>query len=709
MLFEPLADKNAESIPYLLRRILEVRTVLEDLSTEALEGFPCLLAAYGQLSFKCPWIKCARFCNGFASRAQRDRHLKVHQRAYQCTVAGCDYAIIGFPTSSELSRHERLEHCKTYENLGYPNVRKRSIVESLNTAIDADDAAAVRELYVETLMPPSMREPQVSRTKGEIEFLQRAIRRGCFHAAFVLWDLSVIKDPTREDGELLNTEERTDILGKLMNAAANAGHVKLLDAFLKTGVDVNIEYLKETPIASALSHGNFDAVRFLFSCKDIKLEPPNQACKRRYGEGFVKASSAGHNDIVRVILGTLQENLGNLSNLVSDALAKAASHEHETTVRLIQQMSRDVGLDKSSSCPKPLKLALSNNRSTAMKDLVKLQVDINGKSMSNALAKAAAKGDMATVMEILRAGANINHASKSDSSAIYAASKSGQLAMVQFLIDKGAEVNVENGHFGNALQAAALSRRKDATRIVRTLLEHGADLNVQGGEYGTALQAAASRNSPKLVQILLDNGADVNTEGEKYMTALQAAASNNNPKMVQILLDNGANVNAQMEEVGTALHVAASKNSSKLVQILLDNGANVNAQKGKHETALQVAAWHNDIESVQILLDNGADVNLQGGRYGTPLHVAASNKSPELVQILLDNGADVNIRGGAYRSALTVASMSKPEAPQLVQMLLDKGADVNAAHALYGSVLQAATRAGNHEVAHILRSHGAVD
>jgi hypothetical protein len=55
-------------------------------------------------------LRCFFFHEGFYNAATRDKHVKKHDRPFQCEVAGCSIAEFGFPSNTELEKHKRLFH-----------------------------------------------------------------------------------------------------------------------------------------------------------------------------------------------------------------------------------------------------------------------------------------------------------------------------------------------------------------------------------------------------------------------------------------------------------------------------------------------------------------------------------------------------------------------------------------------------------------------
>lgn len=641
-------------MPYILRRVLDVRAILEEIPAQTLKDSPLLHEAYGKSLYKCPMTQCSRFHRGFASRELRDEHLKNHERAYKCTIESCDYLGVSFPTSADLTRHEQLCHCELDE-FTFPSVKRASLTQTLNVAIDRDDASATRRICEEMRIGPI----------DETGFLFRALKRTSYSAALVLLELLGFNGQLRHKDK----DGRT-----VFHEAVRITHMDLLNEILDTDVDVNAMDCKgRTPFSEALEWGHFDAARLLLGHENTNLKTFNQPnCTRSYRKGFIGASSGGHNDIVRVVFRGLVEDsgqkLGWISLSVSKALASAAANGHETTIALIRELGREMDLEQHYS--EPLKEALPIGME-AVKLLETKQeepeVAKNGKTKGNTLGLAARRGDTATVLRLLENGADINYVSGFRTNALGFASESGNLSMVQLLVSKGADVNTEGSvRFGSALQAASHGGHE---QIVKTLLEQGANVNAQSGTYGTALQGASISGRIQIVQMLLEKGADINAQGGSYGNASQAAASRGNIQLIQILLEKGADVNIQGGHFGNVLIAASTAGHVQVVQMLLEKGADVNAQHPPHGSALTAASMNGRVEVVRILLEHGADINAQNGGYGTALQAASSSDRVQVVWTLLQEGADVNPPGGLHPGF--------DYDHKIAQMLIERGAKLN--------------------------------
>ena len=509
-----------EIVPYILRRISEVRAILEKIPPQVLQDSPLPAEAHGRSLYKCPMTRCSRFVRGFASCKLREQHLRSHNRTHKCTVEGCEYSAIGFPTSAELIRHKQLCHCELNEDLTFPSVKRASLSQTLKDAIDRDDASAVRDLCAEILAYPIK----------ETGFLFRAVSRKSFGTAFVLLEL------LGSDEIYYKGKDQRTVLHELVENM----HVDFLKKILSTDIDVNAKDRHEQiPLSIALKQRHFDAVRLLWSACDGKPKTAkNWLNEQAWRKGFVSASSGGHNDVVPWIFSTLVQHVKvifpHFSRTFSQALVGAASNNHETTIKIILDTGRALGLEKRYS--KRLKEA-SLNGIEAIRLLEKPEIDGKGKTKGNALGHAAQQDDSATVLRLLRNGADINHSSPTIGTALQAAAKMGKLSMVILLLANWADVDSQGGHYGNALQAASWEGHN---HVVQMLLDRGADVNAQGGYYGNALQAASWEGHNHVVQMLLDRGADVNAQGGYYGNALHAALLGRDHQIAELLRQRGA-------------------------------------------------------------------------------------------------------------------------------------------------------------------------
>ena len=698
-------------MPFLLRRLLEVRLVLEDLSLQAIKDSPILTEAYGRNLYKCPTIRCTRFLYGFATRHQRDEHLKGHERNHKCPEKDCDYSTLGFVSEGELTKHIPLCHGKSPEEFIFPRVRPISKIKALKDAIDRDDALAIRDIC----------DAQTVQTIGETGFLLRAVKKKSLNAAMVVM-------------ELLGTTSEVDHQDKtgqtaLHEVVGNVDFEALLEKVLETDVDVqNRGICQETPLEKALRVGDFHALKRMISIKEVDLKKACFSDTSPFDSCVVKAAAAGRDDIIQIVLPIAAAHVPvpSMSTWVSAALNEAACHSHKSTVALILTLGRSLGMERHYK--RSLQEILHNGLEATAKLLIERSIDLQvqeGIRPKIELRKAAEIGDNATIVKLLRDGADINHGSQNVPTALNAASRGNQLSTMQLLLNKGANIDARSGRWGTPLGAASSKGNRAAIQL---LLENGADL--QSGVY-----SASHEGQDVTVSFLLEKGARVNDDGP-CGDALNAACLKGHEATVKLLLKNHAGIYARGEiadfEFGgawsieledyarrrteqhkglySALCVACERGHRHLVQLLLElleKGTGTEEQRlGKYSHALAQACKgrRGGLEIVQALLRSGADPN-----YGCPraLYHACSVGNQDIAQLLLEHGVDVN---GRIEENGTTALMKATASGNvnLVKMLLKAGSDVDAESPVYyGTALMVACDLYHKSLVQLFLEHGA--
>jgi hypothetical protein len=126
------------------------------------------------------------------------------------------------------------------------------------------------------------------------------------------------------------------------------------------------------------------------------------------------------------------------------------------------------------------------------------------------LIRAAEKGEINTVKELLEKGADPEEKDSFGDTALMHAAEKGHPEIVKLLLDKGANVNARS-NFGDTPLISAARSGNSAT--VTILLERGAQINAKGrlitGSGDTALSMAALAGKIDIMKTLIDRGADV--------------------------------------------------------------------------------------------------------------------------------------------------------------------------------------------------------
>jgi Fem-1 family protein b len=113
-------------------------------------------------------------------------------------------------------------------------------------------------------------------------------------------------------------------------------------------------------------------------------------------------------------------------------------------------------------------------------------------------------GHLNVVKTLVKAGANVNHATKTNSTPLRAACFDGRLDIVKYLTDHQADINIANKYNNTCLMIAAYKGHLD---VVSFLLEKGASPNEKAHCGATALHFAAECGHVTIVKELLQYGA----------------------------------------------------------------------------------------------------------------------------------------------------------------------------------------------------------
>ncbi|CAG5015161.1 unnamed protein product [Parnassius apollo] len=150
---------------------------------------------------------------------------------------------------------------------------------------------------------------------------------------------------------------------------------------------------------------------------------------------------------------------------------------------------------------------------------------------ATALWCAAGAGHLGIVKRLVRAKANVNHATKTLSTPLRAACFDGRLDIVKYLVRHGADVHKANKYNNTCLMIAAYKGHLD---VVQFLLDSGARVDERALCGATALHFAAECGHGSVVCALIAHNAKILTN-ENGMTPLQCAAERARASVVEIL------------------------------------------------------------------------------------------------------------------------------------------------------------------------------
>ncbi len=164
-------------------------------------------------------------------------------------------------------------------------------------------------------------------------------------------------------------------------------------------------------------------------------------------------------------------------------------------------------------------------------------------------------------------------------SALTIAAAHGNDACVVLLVRTGADVNAATERDGiTALMHAAQACLPDT---VDFLLQVGADITTRDKCGNTALHHAVEKNNVSCLDALLRwNGADVNSVNEKGNSTLHVAAGCDSLRCCQQLLKSGADVNVLNHAGESALQYHARESRNEDVRLLLFGAGCATGERG---------------------------------------------------------------------------------------------------------------------------------
>lgn len=194
------------------------------------------------------------------------------------------------------------------------------------------------------------------------------------------------------------------------------------------------------------------------------------------------------------------------------------------------------------------------------------------------LLRAAKKGKIDVVKELLASGCNVNAQDRQGGTALFYAVKEQHAELVRFLLGVGAlpEIATNTGDMPIIVSSAF-----DDTEILRALLAAGANPNARGEQLITPLMQAAAVGNTNAAELLIAAGAGIDVTDVHGRTALLWAAEEGQSAMAELLIRAGANVQHRDQEGRTALYRARNPNpfrryvhrDESIAQILMRHGA----------------------------------------------------------------------------------------------------------------------------------------
>ncbi|XP_052088264.1 uncharacterized protein LOC127725375 [Mytilus californianus] len=257
------------------------------------------------------------------------------------------------------------------------------------------------------------------------------------------------------------------------------------------------------------------------------------------------------------------------------------------------------------------------------------------------LTSACLRGDLSSISELIKSGADVNKTDDGLLVPLLAAAYSCNWKVIDLLLENNADINFGNHGKSSPVFTATTWEHIEA---VKYLLAKGACVNKGKGDNTTPLLRASENGKIEFVQCLFKKGADVNKCNDTNMSPLHAASQHGHKQVVSFLIEHKADINICDNYNKSPLYFAARSNQCEIVKQLLNAGADVDMCDKFKRSPLHIASKKGNFDVVNILLKHGACVNSFDSVKRTPIFEAIKNGNQKVIDLLLEYHADKSIK-----------------------------------------------------------------
>ena len=153
---------------------------------------------------------------------------------------------------------------------------------------------------------------------------------------------------------------------------------------------------------------------------------------------------------------------------------------------------------------------------------------------------SARNGNVKTIIQLIKSGADINVTDNNGSSLLNIAFENKYDNLIKLLLDYDIDPNQNDIH-GNKIIFYYLEN--GMYDMVKYFINCGADINKKNGNGDTLLILSCKKGVFEMSKFIIDHGADINLENDEGDSALLASCSCGFENICNYLIDNGADVN----------------------------------------------------------------------------------------------------------------------------------------------------------------------
>ncbi|MEE9327296.1 MAG: ankyrin repeat domain-containing protein [Cocleimonas sp.] len=279
-------------------------------------------------------------------------------------------------------------------------------------------------------------------------------------------------------------------------------------------------------------------------------------------------------------------------------------------------------------------------------DIVASNEDFGIKSSKEDFIQAIFKGNLAKIKKYIAKGEDPNTASPKDGiTSIFIAAAKGDEAFFLELVKKGADIHAHAKDGSNLLVGAVFGEN---INIVRYLLDKDLDVNHKSSGGNTPLHIASRKLNSYLLGVLIRAGADYTIANDLGKTV----ESEEKKWKTDLSLMKKIDINAKDSEGWTALHLAAVKGDREGVKKLIKMKSDVNIRASHGNTPLYDTG---DAKVAEILLAAGAKIDAVDDYGETALMAAAQYSDPKKAIALMSHGANKTLKNKKGKSAYDFA------------------------------------------------------
>ena len=289
-------------------------------------------------------------------------------------------------------------------------------------------------------------------------------------------------------------------------------------------------------------------------------------------------------------------------------------------------------IEESSPYGTPIQIAAKNNRTEAVKFLIKngANIFIKDDQFNTILHYAAFYSNSELIQFEIEAGLKVNDMNIAKQTPLSFALKECNPDAIVCLLKAGAQADV----IGDSVITVATQKKK--YELIKRAKELGLNVSSRDSNGFSALHWAVQLKDTDLIDLLINQGIDIDIPDSQGMTPLIQAIRDHHMTIIMFLIEKGANLNKQDIYGSTPLHEAVIASNFEVVELLLKKGANPNIINKELKTPLVLASTNGDYNIMKLLLDNKADPNIPGKNGMTALYYVKTN--PSLVKLLNSYG-----------------------------------------------------------------------